>query len=421
MKIGMQTWGSDGDIRPFVALAGGLRKAGHDVTLGIASVDGKDYSALATALDFRVVHYHPGPGPDIMETAHVIKGTRNPVIQIQTLADAHLAPYQDEMLDSALEMGKDCDIFIGHHILGGLKAAAEKSGIGYCAVFLCHMAFPSRHWAPHPFPNLGGFLNGALWKIGDAFLNIVLRPHYNRLRMRLDLPLLADVLYTGWKSQKLNLVGASPQLARRLPDWDDSIKICGFWEVPLSAEPWQPPPGLTEFMDGGEPPVYLTCGSMTQFEPDKTTRIMTEAVLLSGRRAIIQSHWDVVSYTPDSPNIFRISKTPHHKIFPRCALVVHHGGAGTTQSATYCGVPSVVVAFAFDQSFWGGELKKLGIGGKVFDARTITPQKLAGEINRIYSSKEAREKARLIGEAMRKENGVSRAVELIERAFAFSR
>ncbi len=33
MKIGIQTWGSDGDVRPFIALAAGLRAAGHDVTV----------------------------------------------------------------------------------------------------------------------------------------------------------------------------------------------------------------------------------------------------------------------------------------------------------------------------------------------------------------------------------------------------
>jgi sterol 3beta-glucosyltransferase len=191
--------------------------------------------------------------------------------------------------------------------------------------------------------------------------------------------------------------------------------------MPLSAEPWQPPPGLTEFLSAGEPPVYFTCGSMTQFDPEEITRVMTQAAILSGRRSVIQSAWDAVGSAPEHPNIFRISKTPHHNIFPRCGLVVHHGGAGTTHSATFCGVPSVIVPFAFDQPFWGRELKKLGAGGKVVDARSVTPAKLAKEINRTYCSKQIREKAREMGEEMRKENGVANAVGLIERAFAFSR
>ena len=44
MRIGLQTWGSEGDIRPFVALADGLNEAGHEVTLVITSVEHKDYA-----------------------------------------------------------------------------------------------------------------------------------------------------------------------------------------------------------------------------------------------------------------------------------------------------------------------------------------------------------------------------------------
>ena len=44
MKIGIQTWGSQGDINPFIALAAGLSQAGHHVTLAITCADRKDYN-----------------------------------------------------------------------------------------------------------------------------------------------------------------------------------------------------------------------------------------------------------------------------------------------------------------------------------------------------------------------------------------
>ena len=56
MKIGLQTWGSDGDIRPFLALAGGLRARGHEVSLVITSVDNKNYSCYGKEMDFAVSH-----------------------------------------------------------------------------------------------------------------------------------------------------------------------------------------------------------------------------------------------------------------------------------------------------------------------------------------------------------------------------
>ena len=53
MRIGIQPWDTDGEIRPFIALAGGLSSAGHDVTIAVTSADNKDYSDLGEVLDFR--------------------------------------------------------------------------------------------------------------------------------------------------------------------------------------------------------------------------------------------------------------------------------------------------------------------------------------------------------------------------------
>jgi hypothetical protein len=50
MRIGLQTWGSEGDIRPFFALAEGLQKARHKVTLVVTSAENKDYTSLARSL-----------------------------------------------------------------------------------------------------------------------------------------------------------------------------------------------------------------------------------------------------------------------------------------------------------------------------------------------------------------------------------
>ncbi len=52
MKIGIQTWGSEGDINPFIALASGLSKAGHTVKLAISSADRKDFKEISEQLGF---------------------------------------------------------------------------------------------------------------------------------------------------------------------------------------------------------------------------------------------------------------------------------------------------------------------------------------------------------------------------------
>ena len=55
MKIGLQAWGSEGDIQPFTALAAGLVKAGYEVTLVVTDNIGRDYSELAKRFGYQLV------------------------------------------------------------------------------------------------------------------------------------------------------------------------------------------------------------------------------------------------------------------------------------------------------------------------------------------------------------------------------
>jgi len=57
--------------------------------------------------------------------------------------------------------------------------------------------------------------------------------------------------------------------------------------------------------------------------------------------------------------------------------VVHHGGAGTTQSATLAGKPSVIIAHIGEQEYWGTELRRRGIAGKTLWRRRVTAAALA--------------------------------------------
>ena len=56
MKIGIQTWGSQGDVRPFIALAAGLSSAGHEVTLAITEITNQDFTEFGERLNFSVRH-----------------------------------------------------------------------------------------------------------------------------------------------------------------------------------------------------------------------------------------------------------------------------------------------------------------------------------------------------------------------------
>ncbi len=117
---------------------------------------------------------------------------------------------------------------------------------------------------------------------------------------------------------------------------------------------------------------------------------------------------------PPSRDIFVVSRAPYKKVFPRCAMVVHHGGAGTTQSTLLAGRPSLVVAHVSDQEFWGSELERLGVGGRTLRRKGWNARKLAVGLRRVLGAPGMAERAERLAGKMAAEDGVRTAVRSIE-------
>jgi UDP:flavonoid glycosyltransferase YjiC (YdhE family) len=95
--------------------------------------------------------------------------------------------------------------------------------------------------------------------------------------------------------------------------------------------------------------------------------------------------------------------------------VVHHGGAGTTAAALRAGVPAIVVPFHGDQPFWAQRVHRAGAGPRPIPRTKLTVERLAGALREATQRPELGETARALGERIRAEDGVGRAVELILR------
>jgi UDP:flavonoid glycosyltransferase YjiC (YdhE family) len=149
----------------------------------------------------------------------------------------------------------------------------------------------------------------------------------------------------------------------------------------------------------------------------KTLAIWQEAVMKLGCRAILHVPWEDLSVFETTPNMFMVNRTPYSEVFPRCAAIVHHGGAGTTQSSLLAGKPSVVVAHMADQTFWGSELKRLGVAGNVLQRKTLTAKELSKNILFVLNDSTMPKKATAIGQKMTGEEGVKNAIRYIESIF----
>ena len=91
-----------------------------------------------------------------------------------------------------------------------------------------------------------------------------------------------------------------------------------------------------------------------------TLRVVTELGRRLGRRVLVCAGWtelDAEVRAEIASEAVRIeSQVDHRTVFGRCAVVVHHGGAGTTAAVLRAGRPSVVCWYGADQPFWGADL-----------------------------------------------------------------
>lgn len=213
----------------------------------------------------------------------------------------------------------------------------------------------------------------------------------------------------------------SPSLIPKPQDWGQHIGISGFYFLSL-AHGYTPPPNLAQFLASGPPPVYIGFGSIVVADPNALTQKIIRAVEIAGCRAVVSKGWGGIGgdslQVPD--NIFLLDNCPHDWLFPQCAAVVHHGGAGTTAAGIRCGKPTVVVPFFGDQAFWGNMLYRAGAGPEPLPQKQLTAEALAARI-KIALTPEAKQKATELGEQVRAENGVDEGVQSFHRTLTISR
>jgi len=185
-------------------------------------------------------------------------------------------------------------------------------------------------------------------------------------------------------------------------DWDPWIKVSGFWFLENAEAKWEPPAELLEFLESKPPPVFIGFGSIVVQDPDALTRIVTSAVKLARCRAVIQKGWAGMSPIESSESIHLLGPVPHDWLFPRCSVVVHHGGAGTTAAGLYWGKPTVIVPFFGDQFFWGKTVHGMGLGPLPIPHSSLTAENLAQAILDASDPNKFLRKAQRIGQKNKK-------------------
>jgi sterol 3beta-glucosyltransferase len=413
MRILISTFGTRGDIQPFVALGKGLQAAGYEVA--ICTPEGfrplVESSALGYAYvdnEFLVLTEQSLQAQSMRERIAI--GKRFPAV-IRRMLDDEWRAAQALQPDAIIYHTKS---------LGSYHIAAK---LGIPQVLALPLPTTATRDFPYPFfagMQLGAGFNRFTYRL-MALASAMWASTTNDFRVRtLGLPPLgrfADLL-EGPDGQPVPVL--YPYSSHLIPvpqDFPPHVHVTGYWFLD-PAQGWSPGPELTGFLEAGAAPVYVGFGSMGGAHPEKRAQIVLAALAKAGQRGVLASGWGGLKAGDLPQHVIMIDSAPHDWLFPRMAAVVHHGGAGTTAAGLRAGRPSVVCPFLGDQPFWGWAIHKAGVGPKPIPQRKLTAERLAEAVTVAVSDQGMRRCAVELGEKIRAEDGVARAVEIIGKVLA---
>lgn len=408
MNITILTYGSRGDVQPFLPLSIKLISRGHDVKLAAPS-------RFKSLVEGHGISFVPLPG-DPATAILRINDAGNNIVKMIYKGWTHALQVGPEVFRQTAEACKDADLIVHafSHTVDGHTRARE-------------MNIPDVHVQTFPmYASTGDYPNVVLPDLRIRALNYFTHSAgqriiwwlsqfgFGQISRRAGLP--KRKLYFPFEDDPLRLptpilCAWSPSLLPPSKEWSANVHVTGYFFFDETTS-YQPPPELQNFLDAGESPICVSFGSMVNRDAEKIHRIVHDALGKTSQRGIILSGWGG-AHKPSSNDLLYLESAPHDWLLPLCKMLIHHGGAGTIAAGLRAGIPQVIVPFMTDQPFWARRVHTVGVSSKPIMVKQLSAERLTQAI--IEANKVViRQRAQALGEAIQREEGVGRAVDLIE-------
>lgn len=419
-KIVIATFGSLGDLHPFVALAHALKSEGFTPVIATSGA----YAEYIAAEGLAFAPIRPDAeeltqrlGMDLGDIAR--RMAENDGFLFNTLIFPHLR----ESYEDLLLICNDATAVVAHALAFSARLVAEVKGVPLVNVLLSPMMLYSAY--DPPFGSRAPFRREPAWAAELAYNRFILwslshlaglaaRP-LRRIRRELGLPRRHGLeLLLGVESGAATIGLFSPALAPPQPDHLAKTLVAGhtfhdryFSEPTLS-------PALEAFLARGEAPIVFTLGSFVARKRVEHYRACVVAARQVGRRGVLLVHEDDADIlrAEASPEIHVTAYAPHSQIFPRACAVVQHGGIGTTGQALRAARPQVVTPYLGDQYDNAARLARLGVA-RIVKGEDLTPQSLERALDAVLKDSNCAYKARSVAAMVEADDGAAVAAKRI--------
>lgn len=418
-RIVLTTFGSHGDLHPYIAVARGLIARGHE-------------AAIATTALYRDEVERAGVGfhatrpdlADLGDPAQITRRVYDPRRGAEYITRQLIMPHLPHTFDDLLSIARGADLLVSHALTYAAPLVARKLDLPWLSTILSPMVFMSVYDPPilPPAPWLKRLfrLSPTLYRLVFRAMRASVRSWSDPLRQlarERGLPEPAgDPLFEGQFSPYGTLAMFSPVLADPQPDWPPRTHVTGFPFLP-EADEIDPRErrALDDFLAAGDAPIVFTLGSSAVFDArdfyhqalDITQRLHRRAVLLTGRN----TGGGGLGALPS--NILAIDYAPHSIVFPRAAVIVHQGGIGTLAQALRAGRPMLVVPFSHDQPDNAERAARLGVARCIPRAQFSVEGGVAA-LRALLDDTRYGRSAQAVAQRIHAEDGVREACDRVE-------
>lgn len=376
-RIVITSWGSYGDIYPYLGLGRALAAAGAEVVLAVPEY----YRGTVEAAG--IGHRSVGPGIDPADRA-LVSRVMDPARGPEALVRDILVPALERTVHDLREATRGADLLVTHPVTFAGPVVAALEGVPWVSTVLAPLSFFSATDPPvlPAVPWLAGVARRVPW--AARLLARTARratagwmAPVHALRRAHGLPPGGHPLFEGQFSPTLTLALFSPVFAPPQPDWPAQTRTTGFVFHDDPADVL--PPSLESFLAAGAPPVVFTLGTSAVHAAGAFYAESVAAARALGVRAVLLTGGIEgnlpAGRLPD--DVLAVDRAPHARLFPRASAVVHQGGVGTTAQALRAGRPMLVVPHAHDQADNAARAVRLGVartlGPRAYVSRRVVP------------------------------------------------